>query len=283
MSMVLYDEIAGVAAALPGRLGVAVRFVESGEEVLYHADDVFPAASVIKAAILVAVYEAAEEGGISLDGNLALPEARVKGSGVLRYLSRRLAPTVRDACWLMITVSDNVATNMLIELLGVERINSTIQRLGLERTTLYRSISFDAAGPFAETTPRDMLRLFAHLDAGTAASAASCAAMLDMLKECQSKDGIPRYLPIHDRDEAGPLPPSIEVAHKTGSLNGLRHDAGIVYLNTMAPPRRYIVSIFTADVADEALWTPENVAARAVAEVSRLVYFYAGSSAGRVG
>ena len=92
------------------------------------------------------------------------------------------------------------------------------------------------------------------------------------MKECQSKDGIPRYLPIHDTDDDATAP--VEVAHKTGSINGVRNDAGIVYLNRYDPPRRYILSIFTADVDDDRLWTPENTASRAVAEVSRLVYLH---------
>jgi beta-lactamase class A len=272
--MTLYEEIDAVANGLPGagRLGVAARLVDAGgEELLYRPDDVFPTASVIKALILVATYEAERAGRLRLDDRIPLTrEMRVEGSGVLLYCAPGIAPTIGDLTWLMMSISDNVATNMLIDLLGIEAINGVGAALGLERTTLHRPISFDAPGHFAETSPRDMLRLFAHIDAGTAVDAAACTAMLEILKECQSKDGIPRYLPIHDTDDDETAP--VEVAHKTGSINGVRNDAGIVYLNRYEPPRRYILSIFTADVDDDRLWTPENAASRAVAEVSRLVY-----------
>ena len=283
--MGLYEDIAHIAADLPGRLGVAVRFLENGEDVFYHADDVFPSASVIKVAILVALYQAAHEGQIGLDDRLEIPAMRVAGSGVLRHLAAGLTPTARDLAWLMITISDNVATNMLIAALGVERINRTIKELGLTATTLHRPISFDVSGHFAETTPRDMMRLLVSLATETTVGtetmigADASNEMLSMLKECQGTDGIPRHLPIHDRD-ATDGPPSIEIAHKTGSIDGVRNDVGIVYLNDAVPPCRYILSVFTADVADDALWTPENIATRAVADVSRLVYQAAREIAG---
>ena len=269
--MGLSEDIARVAADLPGRLGVAVRFMKSGEDVFYHADDVFPSASVIKVAILAALYQAAHENDIGLDDRLEVPATRVEGSGVLRHLGPGLTPTARDLAWLMITISDNVATNMLIAALGVERINGAITQLGLTATTLHRPISFDVSGHFAETTPRDMMRLLDLLATETVVGADASNEMLSMLKECQGTDGIPRHLPIHDRD-ATDGPPSIEIAHKTGSIDGVRNDVGIVYLNDAVPPCRYILSVFTADVADDALWTPENIATRAVAAVSRLVY-----------
>lgn len=277
--MSLYEDFERVDAGLDGRLGVAVRFPDSGEEILYHADETFPSASVIKIAVLVAVYEGVRAGVTSLDDRLPLPSSRVGGSGVLQFLDAGLNLTVRDLCWLMITVSDNVATNMLIALLGVERINGTIKGFGLEHTVVNRPISFDAPGYFAETTPGDMMRLLARIDDGTAVDKDACAEMLAMLRECEGRDGIPRYLPMREYgggDEN--KPPAIQIAHKTGSINGVRNDAGIVYLNDAQPPRRYIVSIFTANVADDTLWTSENVASRTVAEVSRLVYRYASNS-----
>jgi len=283
--MGLSEDIARVAADLPGRLGVAVRFMKSGEDVFYHADDVFPSASVIKVAILAALYQAAHESDIGLDDRLEVPATRVEGSGVLRHLGAGLTPTARDLAWLMITISDNAATNMLIAALGVERINHTITQLGLTATTLHRPISFDVSGHFAETTPRDMMRLLDLLatetTVGTEMAVGGDASneMLSMLKECQGTDGIPRHLPIHDRD-ATDGPPSIEIAHKTGSIDGVRNDVGIVYLNDAVPPCRYILSVLTADVADDALWTPENIATRAVADVSRLVYQAAREIAG---
>ncbi len=91
--MGLSEDIARVAADLPGRLGVAVRFMKSGEDVFYHADDVFPSASVIKVAILAALYQAAHENDIGLDDRLEVPATRVEGSGVLRHLGPGLTPT----------------------------------------------------------------------------------------------------------------------------------------------------------------------------------------------
>lgn len=198
---------------------------------------------------------------------------RVEGAGALRHLAGGLTPTARDLAWLMITISDNVATNMLIAAVGVERINHTIKELGLAATTLHRPIFFDAPGHFAETTPRDMMRLLAILATDTTVSTEVATEMLSMLKECQGTDGIPRHLPLHDRD-ATDGPPPIEIAHKTGSIDGVRNDVGIVYLNDARQPCHYIyiLSVFIADVTDDALWRPANIATRAIADVSPVVY-----------
>ncbi|GAC1432344.1 MAG: serine hydrolase [Chloroflexota bacterium] len=274
--MSLHEAIIRLAAGLPGRLGVALSFPATGETVLYHADEVFPSASVIKVVILAEVYRRAlVDGTLDLSERLVLgPESRVAGSGVLVHLSDGVTLTVEDAAKLMIVVSDNVATNMLLDLTGIEPVNALARDLGLEQTVLNRKIGFDQPGYFAVTTPADMMRFFTLLDRRELVSAAVAEAVLAVLKECAAETMIPRYLPINPyAEELGRPAPPVEIAHKTGSISGVRNDAGLVILRR--PEReeaRYIVSVFTADVRDDDLWTPENVATRAVAEVARLAY-----------
>jgi len=272
----LYEGVARIAGALPGgRMGVAIALLNTDETVLYNAEQVFPSASVIKVAVLAEVYRQCAEGSLDLGRRLTLgAAARVMGSGVLAHLRDGLTLTVEDAAKLMIIVSDNVATNMLIDLVGVEAINATLRRLDLRGTVLRRKVSFDLPGSFADTTPGDMLRLFTLLDRRELVSAAASEAMLAILKDCAADSMIPRYLPINPyAEELGrPLPP-VEVAHKTGAISGVRNDVGLVILRSPEGVQvRYIVSAFTADVPDGDLWTPENAAVRAVAEVGLLAY-----------
>lgn len=274
----LSGRIEEVARDLPGRLGVAVRYVAEDAEVVFGGDELFPAASVIKVAIMAAVYRQVAEGAASLDESLRLlPEEIVDGSGVLQHLRPGLSLTLADTVELMIVVSDNTATNLVLRRLGTEAVNRTMDELGLTHTR--------SAGPIRQananvsltersrTTPREMTSLLSLMVSGSLVSADASAAMLRTLEHQVYADMLPRYLPVtYYPDRVGLEQTPVQVAHKTGSLSGVRNDVGVVTARTTAGPRTMVVSIFTAEVRDDELWTPENVGARAVARVGRLAY-----------
>jgi beta-lactamase class A len=158
----------------------------------------------------------------------------------------------------MITRSSNLATNALIELVGAQRANATAHELGARNIKVLRGVEDGKAfraGLNNTTTARDLAVLLTAIETGTAASRSSCDEMRDVLLHQEFNDEIP----------AG-LPPGIKVAHKTGWITGVLHDAAVVY-----PPNRkpYVLVVLTRDVPDE------KVARKLIVDVSRLVYQHA--------
>lgn len=270
--------IAAIAADLPGRLGVCVRYPHDDVGVGLAADDLFPAASVIKIPIMVETYRQAAAGLLSLDDPLpVLAEELADGSGVLRYLHPGLPLTVADAVELMIIVSDNTATNLLIRRLGADAVNLAMDELGFARTRTAGPIrAANADVPLARmsrTTPREMCGLLSLLATGALVSADASAAMIATLEHQLYGDMLPRHLPLtYYPERLGLDEMPVRIAHKTGGLSGVRNDVGIVRAQTPAGVRTMLFSAFTADLADEELWTVENVGARAVAAAARLAY-----------
>jgi beta-lactamase class A len=274
----LSQGIAAIAADLPGRLGVWVRYLHDDVEVGLAADDLFPAASVIKIPIMAETYRQAGAGLLALDDPLpVIAEERTDGSGVLKYLHTGLPLTIADAIELMIIVSDNTATNLLIRRLGVDAINGTMEGLGLAQTRSSGPIRMANAeiplSRMSRTTPREMGNLLALIAGGKLVSAEASAAMLETLEHQLFSDMLPRHLPLtYYPERLGLSEMPVRIAHKTGGLSGVRNDVGIVLAQTPAGERTMVFSAFTADLADQELWTAENVGARAIASIARLAY-----------
>jgi len=279
--------IAAIAGEIDGVLGVYARDLRSGIEVAHNADTVFPTASVMKIPIIYELYRQVEAGKVELGRRLVLGEAdMVPGSGVLQDLDLGLNPTIKDLATLMITVSDNAATDLVLAQIGLDALAETLHKLGLTRTTipmtvrglLYSTVGLDAMNPehtyalyqeraaagvidwgcraYADannnlSTPREMATLLAGIEAREGLSAASCDAIIDIMKRQKYTDRIPRY-----------LPEGTVVAHKTGSLRGIRADAGIVY----APDGPYVIGLFAKRLAD----LVAGVAA--LSEISRAIW-----------
>jgi beta-lactamase class A len=228
-----------ILGGVPCRWSAAV-VAPDGALLWGHApDERCKAASTIKIAILIALFRAIEAGELRLDARRELHAAdKVPGSGVLRALDDGLALTLHDLAHLMIAISDNSASNMLIEAVGLAAVNAVLRDLGAERSVLGRKFYGRAALPGEPenlTTARDLARLLVAILGNQAASAASCEAMLGYLRGQTHLDRLARRLP-----EAVPY------AGKTGSLTGTALDAGILF----APARPLVVAVIAADLED---------------------------------
>ncbi len=212
-------------ATAPGvRVAVAARLVGSGHEALactFHAGEMFPAASTIKTAILVALYREVDAGRLDLhDLHPVDAASKTPGSGVLAWLRDDLPLTLADLVTLMIAVSDNTASNLLLDIVGMDRVRATIAELGLTATALNRRFLGRAPGPGEPdntTSAADLVSLLAAIVEGRAASPASCARMWETLRLQQHRDRLARR-----------LPPEIVFGGKSGSLPGLAHDSGLI-------------------------------------------------------
>ncbi len=227
----------------PGRYGIYAKELESGAVLAYHEDEIFPSASTIKVPIMAEVYRRVEEERASLDEPILMrQEDQVGGSGVLQDLAPGTALSVRNLTILMITVSDNTATNLLIDYLGINAINQMIQRIGMKDTKLVRRLQrlpAERSQDYNHTTARDLSLVMEKLAEGQLVSQVASEQMVAILRRCQGP------ISLIDQTRAGRYvgePGSISVAHKTGSLEQARHDTGIVYQSS---GRVYVATILS--------------------------------------
>jgi beta-lactamase class A len=220
--------LAELLRAAPGRWAWDARRLADGYRTAYRAEDIRPAASLIKLGILAAAWDRIERGAARLRDRLAWePEEAVPGSGVLKDLVPspwRLA----DLLTLMVTVSDNTAANVLLRWLGRDAVNHTMATLGMTRTVLanpFERLAVPRTG-YNHTTARDMTELVQRMVMGTAISRAASQHMTDLLRRCQA--------PCAFAPAPRPLAPGVAatwpvVGHKTGRLDRLRADTGFVF------------------------------------------------------
>ncbi len=262
------DRIAARINASGAAVGLYYRDLSSGDSLAYSADRRFHAASTMKVPVMVQVYRDRDAGRLSLDDSLVVTRrfaSIVDGSPYDLDMADDSDSTlyarvgghaaVRELVELMITVSSNLATNLLITLARADRVNATAHALGADSIAVLRGVEDGkayAAGRNNTTTARDLGRVLAAIADGRAASDSSCRDMLAVLERQRFNEGIPAGLP---RDAS--------VAHKTGSITALYHDAGIV---TTPSGRSYVLVVLTRGLADEA------EAHRLVADLSRIVY-----------
>ena len=161
--LTLEKRIAAELASYDGMMGIYLDDLK-GNVVAIHEDEPFETASTIKTYILAALYEQVEEGTLSLEDSLIYKKEHfVEGSGVFRELSYGATLTVRDVARLMMVISDNSATYMMIDYIGLDQINACIQRLGCFDTILHNPIDFERYERLGTSTPKDYASLFTRL------------------------------------------------------------------------------------------------------------------------
>jgi len=256
-----------LAAGHKGKVAIALKHLGCGETYFHNADDVMPTASLIKLPVMAEVYSQAEAGKVKLDDMLTLTkEEMVPGSGILTdHFTPGAKFSLRDAVHLMIVFSDNTATNMVLDKVGIRTVNERMAGLGLKETRINAKVfkgsttSVDPARTkqygLGSTTAREMLTLLELLHKGELVSADASKAMLEHLKRCDDKDKFSRF-----------LPKGVTVAHKTGSVNEARTDAGLLLFKE--GPVALVV--LTSQNEDKS-WTPDNAGNRLCAEVARVV------------
>src|SRR5437879_3563156 len=185
-----------------GRLGIAARHLGTGEELTVHADESFPTASSIKIAVLIELYRQAQAGELSLrERQKYTVRDRTLGSGLMSDLDEGLEPTLPDLAGLMMAISDNTATNMLIDRLGKERINATLRGAGVTGIELRNKIDFDlirqSNDNLAVGTPMEFVRLMTALWEGRILEARHRDGVLQVMRIQKYIEPIRRYLPYN--------------------------------------------------------------------------------------
>ncbi len=252
------------------RIAVSVIDSSSGDSWGYRENDQCPTASLIKLQILCALMERVKSREIDLAESIVLRRRDlVKGSGVLRDLTPGLSLSLRDIAVLMTIVSDNTATNMLIDRLGLKDINTAIESWGYVDTVLWRKIDFrvDVRKPkwLGQSTPAETSDLLARIACREFLGKRFDAKIEDILAGQKYDTALPRLLPGSGTWRGADS--DIAVAHKTGSIEGARIDAGIV----TAPFGRYVISVFVRDLKDNR-YHPDNAGIVSISRISKVVY-----------
>lgn len=262
--------VSGVVRNFPGTVSVYARNLDTGKAFALRADTRVRTASTIKLPIMTAVFQAVADGKAQWSETIALRDQdKVSGSGVLRELSEGVALPLRDLVHLMIVVSDNTATNLLLGRFGGDWVNEQMNALGLKNTRSLRKIRGDgndlkdATGWSEEgrkpenqhfgigySTPREMVTLLEMIEAGKVVSPEASREMIAILERQQYKDGIGRQR-------------RLKVASKSGSLDALRSDAGIVYTK-----RGRVAIAITVDGMREPDWSPDNEGNKLISKIT---------------
>jgi beta-lactamase class A len=308
-AMSLKSEIQKVVHNIPATFGVAIKYLEAGEQVLLNTDRTYQLASVFKIPVLVTAMQQIDAGRFSLDDRIELTDAnKVMPSGILSFLREGLQPTVEDLLMLMIVVSDNTATDMVLDLIGgPQAVNTSLRQLGfseddinitmsvrdlledvfgtskplLKRSEMVswireRGVNFEGAvyqegSTTNVATPRAINRLNEMIFRGQVASREACDKALDILLHQTLNDRLPRQLP--------PDNPDVKIAHKTGTIFGVRNDSGIIYV---ADDVHVAVTILTREegklnlqkVMNPAIKEVETEIDKAIGQIGKLAYEY---------
>jgi D-alanyl-D-alanine carboxypeptidase (penicillin-binding protein 5/6) len=262
-----------------GQVGLYIEHLETGEQYGWRADVVQPTASLIKLPVMVAAYRLVDRQQLDLTKHVTLTEAdKVPGSGILTYhFSPGATLSVRDAIRLMMRYSDNTATNLVVDQIGLPTTATTMATLGFAETRLHAKVfrGDTTLAPersrqygLGSTTAKETVQILKQLYAEQLATPDSCAAMMEHLLACDDRTMLLRELPN-----------GTEVAHKTGAVAKTRCDAGIV----MSPQGPFAICVLTTDNQDQR-WDDDNAAQILIGRLARITYDHfnpPGSAAGR--
>ncbi len=232
-----------LAQAPRGVVGYAVFDVDGGARLSRRGDETFPTASLIKVPVLVTVFDLVAQKKLALDDRLTVLRIdKVPGSGQLQFLHDGAVITVHDAAWLMSTLSDNTATNLLLDRIIIRRVWEKMEALGLKNTKVHSktflrssSVAMDSSVKYGlgVTTPNEMATLFELLARGRAVNPAADSAMLDILEHNEDNEMLQRM--------AG----GVRAAHKTGATDAVRTECSLFYLAS-----RVVACVLTKENAD---------------------------------
>jgi N-acetylated-alpha-linked acidic dipeptidase len=262
----LRARVRAALAGFPGKVSLFAKNLDTGETFELDPDRRVRSASTIKLPILVEAYAQVAEGRLAWSDRMVLTDdQKAQGAGILRELREGLALTLEDAVSLMIVISDNTATNLVLDRVTTDAVNARLETLGFSATRSLKKIGGTGASQAATeaanqgfgigvTTAREMVTLLERLERGEIVSPTASKEMVDLLKRQQSHDGIGRTLR------------GLPVASKPGALDRLRSDIGIVYTD-----RGRIALAITCDHLPETDYTPDNPAYGALSRLSLIL------------
>ena len=267
-SNTIEEEVKNELVKQPGTYAIAFKDLSTGETLLINEKESFHAASTMKTPVMIEVYKQAEEGKFSLTDSILIKndfKSIVDGTSFsldsaedsekVLYTLTSSKRTLDELVYDMIIVSSNLATNIIIELVDAKKVTQSMRDLGAKDIQVMRGVEDDKA--FAQglnntVTAYDLMLIFEKMANGETVSKQASDAMVDILLDQKFNTIIPAK-----------LPPGVKVAHKTGSITGVHHDSGIVFL---PDGRKYVLVILSKNLEDE------EAATDGMASVSEIIY-----------
>jgi beta-lactamase class A len=259
----LHRTLDSLARHFHGVLGYSINNLDTGERLALRGDETFPTASLIKVPILVTLFDLSDKGMIGLDDQLTLLKIdQVPGSGVLQFMHPGISLSVRDAAVLMSILSDNTATNLLLDKIAIRRVWQKMEALGLPHTKVHSKVFLRLASVAPDsstkyglgvTTPNEMARLFEMMANGRAVSARADSAMLDILSNNQDMEQMQRTIS------------GMAVPHKTGQTDSVRTECALFRLQS-----RVVACALTKENADTR-WVVDNEAQVALGKIGEAI------------
>jgi beta-lactamase class A len=267
----LQAKVAALAAKHHGKLALYAANLKTGDSIAIDPDKPVATASVIKLPVLLEAMEQVKAGKHKLTDKITLQKDDiVLGSGILQFFDTPLAITFKDALTFMVIESDNTATNLVIDQVGIKNVNDRISQMGLKDTYLYKKVYKPATGPMppdqkkfglGKTTAREMAKVMEAIVRCDLRDGKLCDGILYMLRNQQYRNLVPHYIETSDTSEGLSL-----IANKTGSLDEVRNDVAVVYSKN-GP---IIISAFTYDNEDKS-WNNDNAAELLVARIAKVI------------
>lgn len=267
----LQAKLGEMASRHQGKFALYATNLKTGDALAIDADTPVQTASVIKLTILVEAMREVKTGKHHLDEKLTLDKDNVvQGSGVFQFFDLPLAVTLKDVLTFMIIESDNTATNMAIDDVGIKNVNDNIAAVGLKDTYLYKKVYKPATGPMpadqkkfglGKTTAREMAKVMESIVNCDLHDQRLCDAMLYMLRNQQYRNMVPHFIETTDTSEGLSL-----IGNKTGSLDAVRNDVAVVYSKN-GP---IIISAFTYANQDKS-WNNDNAAELLIAHIAKTI------------
>lgn len=264
----LDTQVRAIARGFQGDIAMAARNLTTGQSVTLNGDKRVKTASTIKVAVMAEAFFQIKEGKLHLNDPITLKaEERVQGSGILQDLQGGLQLTLEDAITLMIVESDNTATNLVLDRVGVDNVNKRTASLGLPNTKVFKKVFVPLNRPLTDeekefglgsTTPNEILRLLEMIDGHKIVDAASCDRMIAILKKQRDLNSMQRYLMSQ---------PNVTIASKSGALDDMRADVGLVY----TPSGTLAMAVYAYNINDRR-WTADNAAPLTIAKLAWAVY-----------
>ena len=259
----LRRQLDSISDAHHGVVGYTVVNLDTGERLARRGDEPFPTASLIKVPIAIAVMDQVALGQLSLDDRITvLRIEKVPGAGMLQFLHDGAEITIRDAMWLMLTISDNTATNLLLSRVEMRRVWEAMEKRGLPRTKVHSKVFLRLASVAPDssvkyglgvTTPNEMARLFTLLAERKAVSPGADSVLLDMLEHNEDGELLQRHAD------------GVRAAHKTGATDAVRTECSLFFLQT-----RVVACAFTRENVDQR-WVIDSEPQRTMAELGRAI------------
>ncbi len=259
----LHRRLDSLSDAHHGVVGYSIINLETGERLSRRGDEPFPTASLIKVPIAVALMDQVAAGQLSLDDRITvLRIEKVPGAGLLQFLHDGAEITIRDAAWLMLTISDNTATNLLLSRVEMRRVWDAMEKRSLPRTKVHSKVFLRLASVAPDSsvkyglgvsTPNEMARLFTLLSNGKAVSPAADSVLIDMLDHNDDNQLLQRYVD------------GVRAPHKTGATDAVRTECTVFHLQS-----RVVACVFTRENVDQR-WVIDSEPQRTMAELGRAI------------